>query len=162
MNEENLMFATEDILTASAEQAEEPLDVKKYLIFLTDGLKMGVDAEQVVEINNDAVITYLPMLPHYIKGIVNLRGAMVPILDIRLRLGKPSQEDDFLIIVLNLDGTQIGILVDSVDQMVDIPRNSILPMPAHANQQLVSGMCSMPETGGTVLILDCAQLLAHE
>lgn len=162
MNEENLMFATEDILTASAEQAEEALDIKKYLIFLTDGLKMGVDAEQVVEINNDAVITYLPMLPHYIKGIVNLRGAMVPILDIRLRLGKPPQEDDFLIIVLNLDGTQIGILVDSVDQMVDIPKDSILPMPAHTDQQLVSGMCSMPENGGTVLILDCAQLLAHE
>ncbi|NCE65503.1 chemotaxis protein CheW [Pseudoflavonifractor sp. 524-17] len=161
MNEE-ILFAKEDELDAlSAAPAEEIVDSKKYLIFLTDDLKMGVDAECVVEIINNLTITYLPMLPEYIRGIINLRGQMVPILDIRLRLGKEST-DDSLVIVLNLEETYLGILVDAVDQMIDIPKSNILPMPSHSVQLLVSGMCSLPDGSGTMMVLDCEQLMPHD
>jgi purine-binding chemotaxis protein CheW len=56
----------------------------------------------------------------------------------------------------------VGIMVDGVDQMIDIPKDSILPMPAHSNQVLVSGMCSLPDGSGTMMVLDCEQLLRHE
>ena len=150
-----------------AEQMADPtaapvaVDSQNYLIFLSDNLKLGVIADYVVEIINDNAITYLPMVPNFIRGIINLRGQMIPIVDIRLRLGKPYQENT-LVIVLNIEGIQLGILVDDVDQMIDIPKSHILPMPAHSDQLLVSGMCSLPDHSGTMMVLDCQQLLPHE
>ena len=104
---------------------------RKYLIFITDNLKLGVDAEYVVEILNDHYAAYLPMMPDYIRGIFNMRGQIIPVLDIRLRLGKPANDEDTLLVVLNFDNTQVGILVDAVDQMIEYPATqNILPMPS--------------------------------
>lgn len=159
---EDLLFATEDDMAqADAAAADDTSDASKFLIFMIDDLKLGVDAEFVVEIINNHAITHLPMLPEYIRGIINLRGLMVPILDLRLRLGKEPR-DNTLIIVLNIDGTEIGVLADSVDQMVDIPVAELLPVPAHNNQLLVSGMCTLADGSGTMIVLACDQLLLHE
>ena len=144
--------------TEPAETAES----RKYLIFISDDLKLGVDAEYVVEILNNHSATYLPMTPAYIRGIFNMRGQIIPVLDIRLRLGKEPLERESLLVVLNFAHTQVGILVDAVDQMIEIPTGSILPMPSQSTQRLVSGMCSIPDGSGTMLVLDCAQLLDHE
>lgn len=164
MNDE-ILFATEDQL-ADLAPAEEAIDSQKFLIFLCDGLRLGVVAEWVVEILTNLPVTYLPMMPDYIPGIINMRGQIIPIVDIRLRLGKPPVEGESpssnLIIVLNIDGTQLGILVDAVDQMIDIPKENILPMPAHSQQLLVSGMCSLPDDSGTMMVLDCGQLMPHD
>lgn len=158
--EQDKLFVTEDELDA-AETPAAAADSRKFLIFMTDGLKLGVDAEYVVEIINNHTITHLPMLPAYIRGIINLRGLMVPIVDLRLRLGKEPR-DNSLIIVLSIDGTELGLLVDSVDQMTDIPTEDLLPVPSHNNQQLVSGMCTLSDGSGTMMVLDCGQLVAHE
>lgn len=159
---EDLMFATEDQMEAVfGAQVEEVVDTKKYLIFNTDNLKFGIDANTVVEIITNYSITFLPMLPDFVRGIFNLRGDMIPILDIRLRLGKESQED-CLVIVLNVGGTQLGLLVDSVDQMLDIPNKDILPTPVNHTQKLVNGMVSLPDGSGTMMVLDCEELLPHD
>ena len=164
MNDE-ILFATEDQL-ADLAPAEEAIDSQKFLIFLCDGLRLGVVAEWVVEILTNLPFTYLPMMPDYIPGIINMRGQIIPIVDVRLRLGKMHMEDENqgsnLIIVLNIEGTQLGILVDAVDQMIDIPKENILPMPAHSQQLLVSGMCSLPDDSGTMMVLDCDQLMPHD
>ena len=93
------------------------------------------------------------------RGIITLRGQIIPVIDIRLRLGKP-EADENCIMVVNEGSDCIGILVDGVDKMVEVRRNSILPMPTQNSQKLISGMCSLPD-GGTLLILDCG-LLLHE
>ena len=161
MNEMTMHELEEQFYDASGETLNgENVETSKYLIFLTDNLKIGVDANHVESILTSYSITYLPMMPEYIRGIINLRGQMMPILDIRLRLGKEPKED-CLIIVLNIDGTPMGILVDAVDQMSDIPKDGILPMPAHSVQRLVNGMCTIPDGSGTMLVLDCEQLLSH-
>lgn len=158
----NGLFATEDqFADLTPTQAEDIVETEKFLIFITEDLKLGVDAEFVVEIITNHMITYLPMVPDFIRGIINLRGQIIPIVDIRLRLGKPSIENP-LVIVLNIHGTLMGILVDAVDQMVDIPKENILPMPSHSVQHLVSGMCTLPGDSGTMMILDCDHLLSHE
>lgn len=157
---EEVMFARQDELVA-LNAADTTVDSQKYLIFMADHLKLGVAAEDVVEILNNQVITYLPMVPDYIRGIINMRGQMVPILDIRARLGLPPEEDS-LVVVLNLDDVQLGILVDGVDQMLDIPKANIHPLPANSTQMLVSGMCSLPDGSGTMMVLDCAQLMPNE
>lgn len=158
---DDIMFATEDQLAALNAIPDDGVNSQKYLIFMAGHLKLGVVAEQVVEILNNQLITYLPMLPDFIRGIINMRGQMIPILDIRSRLGLPYQEDS-LVIVLNLGDIQLGILVDAVDQMLDIPKANILPIPANSTQMLVSGMCSLPDGSGTMMVLDCEQLMPND
>ena len=158
---EEVMFARQDEM-AALNAVDDTVDSQKYLIFMADHLKLGVVAEDVVEILNNQVITYLPMVPDYIRGIINMRGQMIPILDIRARLGMESQEGDNLVVVINLGEVQLGILVDGVDQMLDIPKANIHPLPANSTQMLVSGMCSLPDGSGTMMVLDCEQLMPHD
>ena len=153
---EEVLFAREDQLDDYTDQPPE-ISTEKYLIFSSDGLMYGIKAEQVKDIITDYAITYLPQVPPYVRGVINLRGQIIPILDIRLRMGKMPCED-CSIIVIDVDGTQAGILVDSVAKMVDVPQENILPMPSQNAQKLISGMCSLPE-GGTMLVLDCDLLL---
>lgn len=157
---DEVMFARQDEM-AALNAVDDTVDSQKYLIFMAEHLKLGVVAEDVVEILNNQVITYLPMVPDYIRGIINMRGQMVPILDIRARLGMETREES-LVVVLNLDDVQLGILVDGVDQMLDIPKANIHPLPANSTQMLVSGMCSLPDGSGTMMVLDCAQLMPNE
>jgi len=158
---DDMIFAREDELAAMNVTADDAVNFQKYLIFMADELKLGVVAEDVVEILTNQPITYLPMMPNFIRGIINMRGQMVPILDVRARLGLPSQEDS-LVVVLNLNDVQLGILVDAVDQMLDIPKANIHALPANSTQLLVSGMCSLPDGSGTMMVLDCEQLMPHE
>ena len=160
MNDE-VMFAREDEMEA-LNAVDDAVDSQKYLIFMAGHLKLGVAAEDVVEILNNQVITYLPMVPGFIRGIINMRGQMIPILDICARMGMAAREDDSLVVVINLDDVQLGLLVDGVDQMLDIPKANILPMPANSTQMLVSGMCSLPDGSGTMMVLDCGQLMPNE
>ena len=159
MNDE-ILFAREDEMEAL--NLDDAVDSQKYLIFMAGHLKLGVVAEDVVEILNNQVITYLPMVPDFIRGIINMRGQMIPILDIRARLNMEPQEGDSLVVVINLGDVQLGILVDAVDQMLDIPKSNLLPMPANSTQLLVSGMCSLPDGSGTMMVLDCEQLMPNE
>ena len=156
MSEENVLFAKQSD-TPPAEEIPAEIQSEKYLICVSDSLLYGIVAEQVVEIITDHTITYLPRVPHYVRGIINLRGQLIPIIDMRLRLGK-MPEDEHCIMVVNVENNVVGLLVDGVERMVDIPREAILPMPTQNPQKLISGMCSLPE-GTTVLILDCDLLL---
>ena len=155
---EEVLFAREQEVDNYTEQLPE-IATEKYLIFSSDSLMYGIKAEQVKDIITDYTITYVPHVPNYVKGVINLRGQIVPIVDIRLRLGKPEQ-DNFCGIVVDVDGSMVGILVDMVEQMVDVPLDSILPVPTSTSQAMVSGMCTLHD-GNTMLELDC-ELLLHD
>lgn len=159
MTENNLIFATEEQQTQANTSGEQEVLTEKYLIFKSGDLLLGVNVDYVVEIITNHSITHLPMVPNYVKGIINLRGQIIPIVDIRQLLNKQPQ-DDRCIIVLNIEGTKLGILVDSVAQMIDIPDGSILPMPTQNAQKLICGMCTLPDDSGTMMVLDCL-LLVH-
>ena len=142
--------------------AQEPVSkIHKYLIFVindTDGpqLKLGIDAGYVVEILNNYALTYLPKMPHYVRGIFNMRGQIIPVMDIRMRLDKPVGEKS-LLVVPNYNGTELGIVVGTVDRMV-----AITTVRAQDAQRCLSGMCTIPDQSGTMLVLNCDQLFAHE
>ena len=81
---------------------ETSVKSRKYLIFTihndeTSDLKLGVDADYVVEILNGYSVTYLPMMPHYVRGIFNMRGQIIPVTDMRLRLDKYPTEEGLLV-----------------------------------------------------------------
>lgn len=143
------------------EVAEPEMD--KYLVFLSGGIYYAVDTKFVKEMLTqwDTSITWLPMLPPHIRGVINLRGGVVPIIDFRLLMGQ-MPEDRFSTVILDVEGVQIGILVDEVDQTVDIEKRQVLPVPYQSGmeaQKMVTGMYSLPNSGKTLMVLDCTQMM---
>ena len=156
------MQQTDEVLFAMEQEdnyTDQPSEIQTemYLVFSSANLMYGIKAELVKDIITDYTITYLPQVPNYVKGVINLRGQIIPMVDIRLRLGKMPQEN-FCGIVVDVDGSMVGILVDMVEQMVDVPIGSILPVPTSRGQAMVSGMWTLPD-GNTMLELDCNLLL---
>ncbi len=131
--------------------------IKKYLTFVSDNLIFGIDASYITEIIINHNITFLPIVPYYIKGIINLRGQIIPIIDIRLKMGKPEnikEDGSNCIIVLNIDSTMLGIMVDNVQQVLDIDTSKISPPTVNNCEELVNGMVTLSD-GSTVLTIDC-------
>lgn len=132
---------------------------KKFLTFCSDGLYYAIDADFVSEIIMGYSITRLPKLPSYISGIINLRGQIIPIMDIRLRMGRTNTEFTFetCIIVMDVNGIFLGVLVDSVSQMVDISEADISSPPVSKHQDLVEGMARIHDT--VHLIINIEELI---
>ena len=140
--------------------AEADVSTERYLTFRADGITLGVSTENVIEIITDHSITELPMVPDFIKGIINLRGQIVLIIDIRLRMGKSMSEytDTTCVIVLDIDTVNIGIIVDSVEQVLDIDKSQISPIPVEDQQGLTNGMISL-SSQEVLLFLNCEELI---
>ena len=141
-------------------EAAVPVSTERFLTFSSDGLNIVVSTNYVIEIITNHAITMVPLVPDYVKGIINLRGQIIPIIDIRLRMGKPSIEytNTTCIIVLNINSVYIGIIVDAVQQVMDIDQSKISPVPVENQQELISGMISSSERS-VILFLDCEQLV---
>ncbi len=141
-------------------EAAVPVSTERFLTFSSDGLNIGVSTNYVIEIITNHTITMVPLVPDYVKGIINLRGQIIPIIDIRLRMGKPSIEytNTTCIIVLNINSVYIGIIVDAVQQVMDIDQSKISPVPVENQQELISGMISSSERS-VILFLDCEKLI---
>lgn len=155
------MAETIDIVENSIEEdGHTPRNIQRFLTFMSDNITFGVSTDNVIEIISSYIICSLPMVPDYIKGIINLRGQTIPIIDIRLRMGKMPQDytDTTCIIILEIDEVSVGIVVDSVTQVLDIDLDRIAPIPTQNQQELTSTMISR-EDGSVVLFLDCEELI---
>ena len=135
-------------------------NTEKFLNFRSDGLLFGINTNYVTEIITIVKPTPLPMVPSYVKGIMNLRGRLIPIVDIRLRLGKYEIEYDekACIVVIEYEGNSIGIIVDTVVNVIDVDIDKISHMPENNREEMVSGMITL-SYNETLLILDCELLL---
>ena len=142
-------------------EAEEIfVNTEKFLNFRSDGLLFGINTKYVIEIITKVNPTSLPMVPGYVKGIINLRGRLIPIIDIRLRLGKYEIEydDKACIVVIEYEGVSIGVIVDTVVNVIDVDIDKISHMPENNREEMVSGIISL-DNGETLMILDCDLLL---
>lgn len=151
---------SEELTNTSA--AEPQSSVERCLIFESGGLVMFLSTNYVIEIINDHSITHLPLVPSYIKGIINLRGQMLPIVDIRARMEKSVTEytSKTCIVVLEVDSVPFGIIVDSVRQVMDISLQNIRPIPVKRQQELLNGMVTL-EDGTVLMSFDCHSLAVH-
>ena len=138
---------------------EEPSTIERCLTFESGGLILFLSTKYVVEIINGYSVTHLPMVPPFIKGIINLRGQILPVVDIRLCMGKPEVEytNKTCILVLDVDSLPLGIVVDSVRQVTDIDLKDVRPIPVKRQQQLLDGMLTMND-GSVVMSFDCHAL----
>jgi len=106
--------------------------ILQLVTFKLENEEFGVDILKVQEINRMMNITKIPNAPFFIEGVINLRGKIIPIVDLRKKLGFASQEYDksTRIIVVELDGLVLGFIVDSVSEVLRIPSNTIEPPPS--------------------------------
>ncbi len=143
-----------------AEDAAVPTNVARFLIFVSDGLHFGVNTDRVIEIINNHMIRPLPMVPNYVRGIINLRGQIIPIIDMRLRMGKVYQEytPKTGIVILEIESNIIGVVVDSVAQVIDIDLDRTLLIPTENRQELTNSMISTND-GTVILLLECEAII---
>ena len=151
---QNNLFDNENV-----EAVEVVSDSKKYLTFVSNGLGFAICSDCVIEIINEHFITRLPRVPDYIKGIINLRGQIIPIMDARLRMGHPLAEitKETCIIVISVNDVSIGLFVDKVLHMIDLTDDDISEPPVNNNQEFVNGITHLNNV--VYLIIDCELLL---
>ena len=135
-------------------------NTEEYLAFISDGLSYVVSVSNIVEIIMNHTITHLPKVPHFIRGIINLRGQVIPIIDVRLRMNRPQSElsdEEVCVIVINVNDVLMGLLVEKVSHIVNLMPEHITPPPTNKHQELVSGIVNID--GSVYLLLDCERLL---
>ena len=103
----------------------------QYLTFALGQEEYGIDILRVQEIKGLSAVTPIPNSPAYVKGVMNLRGTVVPIFDLRLKFGMESQAYDrfTVIVVVNVGERIVGLVVDAVSDVLDIENGSIEPAP---------------------------------
>ena len=125
----------------------------------------GIDLGFVIEIIGIQTITYVPEVPDYVKGIINLRGKIIPVIDMRLRFKKQAMEynDRTCIIVIDVRNITIGLIVDYVAEVVKISDDNIAPPPnyrAGFHNPYIKGI---GKSGNDVkLLLDCEKIISDE
>lgn len=154
------MSATDLDMEDIVSEGSENENIERFLTFVSDTITFGVSTNRVIEIISTYMIRPLPMVPGYIKGIINLRGMVIPVIDLRMRMGKSPAEEtaSSCIIVLEIEDVTIGVLVDAVIQVLDIDLTKTTTIPVHDNQELANSMTSL-EDGTVVLFLNCEQMI---
>ncbi|AEV67650.1 chemotaxis protein CheW [Acetivibrio clariflavus] len=137
----------------------------KYLTFTLGKEEYGIGIGYVTEIVGIQEITEVPELPHYVKGIINLRGKIIPVIDARLRFGKEEKEytDRNCTIVIEVKNVTIGLIVDAVAEVLSIDEENVVPLPrlnGYTHHKYIQGI---GKVGNNVkLILDCDKLFSDD
>lgn len=135
----------------------------EFLTFRLGAEEYGIDILRVQEIRSYEQPTRIANAPSFIKGVVNLRGVIVPIVDLRLKLGCESAEyNSFtVVIVLNVKGRVVGAVVDSVSDVLELARDSIKPAPEMSSAVDASFITGIGSVNDRMLILmDIESLMA--
>ena len=146
-------------------EQEEDTQKGKFLTFSMGNEMYGIEIRYVTEIIGIQTITEVPELPQYIRGIINLRGKIIPVMDVRLRFKKPFREynDRTCVIVVDIKDASIGLIVDSVSEVLSISEGDIVP-PPEVNKGLGNKYIKgIGKVGSDVkLLLDCEKLLTED
>lgn len=137
----------------------------KYLTFWTDKQLFAMPIADVVQIIGIQEITPIPEFPYYAKGIINLRGSIIPIIDVRLRFGKEEipYDEHTCIIVTNVGERFIGVIVDAVNEVTTIDEENISPPPQMAAGSADAFLTGIgKQNGKVVLLLDLHKVLGEE
>lgn len=137
----------------------------KYLTFWIEEQLYGVPISDVVQIIGVQEITEVPEFPYYAKGIVNLRGSIIPVIDVRLRFGKMEipYDERTCIIVTSINKVLTGFIVDSVDEVTDISDEEITPPPKASVEYADTYLTSIGKPGDKlVLLLDANKIIGEE
>jgi purine-binding chemotaxis protein CheW len=141
----------------------------QYLGFFVAGEEYGVDILRVKEILEYDTVTRVPTTPASVRGVINLRGGVVPVVDLAVRFGLPetavTKRTCIVVIEVELEGerTVMGLLAESVSQVIDLPAGQIEPPPPFGTRMRVDCLLGMGKTGKKfVLLLDVDKVLSTD
>lgn len=137
-------------------------DMLQFVTFKLAGQKYAVDILKVQEINNMKEITPIPNAPGYVEGAVNLRGKVIPVLNLRRKfhMEEVGLNDSAKIIIIDIRGIIMGVIVDAVSDVLRVPVDVVEPPPPVSStirSEFIRGVAKLPE--GLVIILDMDKLL---
>lgn len=144
---------------------------QQYLTFSLNDEMFAIGILAIREIIEYGHITEVPMVPPFIRGVINLRGAVVPVIDLSARFGRRSGEitKRTCIVIIEIDGSagshhhQMGVVVDAVSEVLEIPSGEIEPPPAFGSNIRTDFISGMGKVGGRfVVILDVDRILSLE
>jgi len=144
---------------------DEDTQKDKYLTFHLADEDYGLDIACVTEIIGIQKITVVPNMPDCVKGVINLRGKVVPIMDVRRRFEIADRDYDerTCIIVAEINDTSVGLVVDKVNEVLDIPEDRIEPPPQTGGKPYSAYIKGMGKVdGGVKILLDINSLLLDE
>lgn len=154
----------DDVMTPDVEQEDEllALSASKYLTFSLGDEECGINIRSITEIIGLQKITEMPDAPPYVRGVINLRGKVIPILDMRLRFGVEEREydDRTCIIVVMVDNTSVGLIVDTVAEVLDIEPGNIDPPPKivhDGSHNFIEGLGRVDKN--VIILLDIEKVL---
>ncbi|WP_339947021.1 chemotaxis protein CheW [uncultured Albimonas sp.] len=135
--------------------------LKQYVTFLVGDRAYGVDIVLVREIKQWTPTTALPNQPHYMRGVLNLRGTIVPVHDLRARFGGPLTEatETHVVVIVWIGDQTVGVLVDAVSDIISVASDDIRPVPpseADLDQSAINGLVNAES--GMVALLDLKSL----
>ena len=158
-------------VTKTVDQCVQAMSEKegKYLTFTLANEEYGIGILKIKEIIGMMPITDVPQTPDYVKGVINLRGKVIPVLDLRLRFGMESIDytDRTCIIVVEIDGQAgivlIGIVVDAVSEVLNIKAEELEETPTFGTKLNTDYILGMAKTEGAVkILLDIDEVLSTE
>ena len=155
-------MATHPTPTPSEHTAAGPLE---YLAFKLGQEEYGIDIQKVQELRSYDTVTRIANAPEHIKGVVNLRGIIVPIVDMRIkfRLGVPSYDQFTVVIILNIASRVVGMVVDSVSDVITLTPEQIRPAPDVGAMMDTEHLIGLGTVDQRMLILvDIARLMLGE
>jgi purine-binding chemotaxis protein CheW len=147
------------------EDENEDTQEDKFLTFVLADEEYGIEIRYVTEIIGMQKITEVPDVPPYIRGVINLRGKVIPVMDVRLRFGLPERpyDDRTCIVVINVAEQAVGLIVDRVSEVLDIPKSEIEPPPQvkkGSGSRFIEGLGKVGDT--VKILLNAEKLLFDE
>ena len=143
---------------------EEDTQKDKYLTFLLANEDYGIEIRYVTEIIGIQRITEVPDMPDFLRGVINLRGKVIPVMDVRTRFGMHCREydDRTCIVVVDIDGKAMGLVVDRVNEVSNIPATQVEPPPRTSGDRgrFIQGLGKVGEN--VKILLDVRRLRQDE
>jgi len=164
MSENRKAESQDELLTD--EDDNEDTQANKYLFFKIGKESYGIGIRHVIEIIELQTISLVPDMPRYVKGVINLRGKVIPIVDLRLRFDMEERAYDArtCIIVTEVDHILVGCLVDTVEEVMEILEKNIEPPPKFktisGRDQYISGMGKVGEA--IKILIDAEKIVRDE
>jgi len=151
-----------DVMTKKDRAGRAMSDELQLVSFNIGTEEFGVDILKVQEINRMVEITKVPQAPHYVEGVINLRGKVIPIVDLRKRFSLELKEHDknTRIVVVDIGGNIMGMIVDSVSEVLRLPANTIEPPPeivTGINSEYIKGVAKLDDR--LLIFLDLSKVI---
>jgi len=160
MSTDNEQLLEDDLFDEENEDTQKD----KYLTFQLGDEDYGIEIRHVTEIIGIQKITEVPDMPDFVKGVINLRGQVIPVMDVRTRFHMtPRDYDDrTCVIVVRINDSAIGLVVDTVNEVADIPEEAVSPPPMVSKGEGSRYLQGMGKIGDEVKILLDVNRLLHD